>query len=304
MKTKVLRLPLIIIGSLLIVLALIFALMAHRSLSFSSGRYLLTDSGSDLLILGNSPVVMSNRTNNENMFSRLDTGDKILVLHDGIAESYPEKTGAYFVIKLGNGSRSDIKSSVLESLSELGYMQEKDIWHGISTYKGKWLSENYEVKVSYAGAGDLNALLDFGIANFDNYHSDKMISPNARENLPLIVLHSKSDLQRFKDAIKDSFALSYGYDEIMSFESACQDYDEEFFEENDLFVVYKYAHSGSLRFDVDSVYNDRKAFQINVCQTNSPELVTDDESGHFITVAAKKSDVDTCIAFYAVLCEN
>ena len=124
MKTKVLRLALIIIGSLLVVLALIIALMAHKSLSFSSGRYLLADNGADIFILGNSPIVMSNRTENENMFSRLDTGDKILVLHDGVAESYPGKTGAYFVLKLGNGSRADIKSSVLESLSRLGYLQD------------------------------------------------------------------------------------------------------------------------------------------------------------------------------------
>lgn len=124
MKTKVLRLALIIIGSLLVVLALIIALMAHKSLSFSSGRYLLADNGADIFILGNSPIVMSNRTENENMFSRLDTGDKILVLHDGVAESYPGKTGAYFVLKLGRGSIADINSSVLESLSELGYLQD------------------------------------------------------------------------------------------------------------------------------------------------------------------------------------
>ena len=124
MKIKRLIIPLIIIGTLLIAFALIFTVMAHKSLSFSSGRYFLADNGSDMLILENSPFVMSNRTKNENMFSKLDTGDKILVLHDGLAESYPGKTGAYFVLKLGRGSIADIKSSVLESLSKLGYLQD------------------------------------------------------------------------------------------------------------------------------------------------------------------------------------
>ena len=298
MKNKKLRVPLIIIASLFILFALIFAIMSYKSLSFSTGRYLKADNGSNMLVWDSSPAVMTNRTKNEKIFSKLDTGDKILVLHDGIAESYPAKTGAYFVMKIGSGSLSDIKSSVLESLSELGYMQEKQVSHQNSTYTGKRLSENYEVKLSYAGSGDLNAFLNFGVLNYDNLYL------SSQQNLPVIAFHSVSDLERFKNEMDGYFALSYGYDEIISFESAVSDYDEEFFEENDLFLVYKYAHSGSLRFDVDSVYNDGESFQINVCQTNFPEVITCDESGHFITVAAKKSDVDSCVSFNAVMCNN
>ena len=85
--------PLCVIGGLLLVCAGLLWYMVSHSLDFSVGRCLVAENGSYMFIDGNSPIVMSNRKDKEGMFAGLETGDKILLLHDGIQESYPGGTG-------------------------------------------------------------------------------------------------------------------------------------------------------------------------------------------------------------------
>ena len=74
-----------------------------------------------MIILENSPVQMSNQTNWD-LFDGLATGDKILVIHDGMDQSYPGRTGVYVILKLSNGSADDIPQTVVNSLIELGWL--------------------------------------------------------------------------------------------------------------------------------------------------------------------------------------
>jgi len=115
-----------VIGVLLVICAGLLWYAVSHSLDFSVGRCLVADNGSYMFIDGNSPIVMSNRKDKEGMFAGLETGDKILLLHDGIAESYPARTGAYWCMKLTDGTQADIPEQVTEELTELGWigMQE------------------------------------------------------------------------------------------------------------------------------------------------------------------------------------
>lgn len=48
------------------------------------------------------------------------TGDKLLIIHkSAFAESYPEQTRAFFIIRIGNGTKDDIPENVWNSLIEL-----------------------------------------------------------------------------------------------------------------------------------------------------------------------------------------
>jgi len=114
--------PLCVIGVLLLICAGLLGYMARHSMGFSVGRCLVADNGSYLFIDGNSPIVMSNRKNKEGLFSGLNTGDKILLLHDGIEESYPGGTGAYWCMKLEGGTQTDIPEEVMKELAELGWI--------------------------------------------------------------------------------------------------------------------------------------------------------------------------------------
>ena len=114
MKKKIL----ITLSAIVCVIAIGLFILAGKSISPSVGLYLQADNA-DMLILDNSPISMSG---NDDIFEKYESGDKILVFHDGILESYPAQTRAYFVMKLADGEMSDIPETVLISLDELGWM--------------------------------------------------------------------------------------------------------------------------------------------------------------------------------------
>ena len=114
MKKKIL----IAVSVIICVIAIGLFILAGKSISPSVGLYLQTDNG-NMLILDNSPISVSG---NDDMFKKYESGDKILVFHDGILESYPAQTRAYFVMKLADGEMTDIPESVLTTLSELGWL--------------------------------------------------------------------------------------------------------------------------------------------------------------------------------------
>lgn len=124
MKKKVLVLICIILMLLSALVSGLWYMSAH-SLSLSAGRVLHANA-SVMLILDNSPIQMSVRKDNTKLFDKLSDGDKVLVLHDGIAESYPGRTGMYWIFKLSDGSIEDIPGDVLTQLAELGWKTAAD----------------------------------------------------------------------------------------------------------------------------------------------------------------------------------
>lgn len=96
-----------------------------RNLTISTARCIVTKQNC-MMVLDNSPIGMSNQSWDKELFEDLDTGDKILVVHDGIAESYPGQTGAYFIFRLEEGSIADVPAQVIESLGALGYVIDGD----------------------------------------------------------------------------------------------------------------------------------------------------------------------------------
>ena len=136
-------LPIIIIGTILAIMALCITIMIAKGLVVSTGRYLEADNGSAMMVSYNSPVVMLNKTERD-IFKNLNTGDKILVFHGAVAESYPGQTATYAVFRLQKGSVADISQAVVDSLIELGWLNKDPLdnfsfaltWncYGISSY--------------------------------------------------------------------------------------------------------------------------------------------------------------------------
>ena len=104
------------------ILIVLISVLFIGNYSISTGRCIVADSGSYLIVMDNSPVVMSNRTNNEGLLDNLQTGDEILIVHGAVAESYPGQTGTYFCIRLSKGDRSDVPEEILIELTEMGYL--------------------------------------------------------------------------------------------------------------------------------------------------------------------------------------
>ena len=117
MKKKILLISLL---SVVLVLILGVVFMAKNSMSFSTGVCIAADNGGYLMVIDHSPVSIHRVSGKDRDFPDLDTGDKIFVIHDGIAESYPGRTGVYFILKLSDGDIIDVPAEVISQLRELG----------------------------------------------------------------------------------------------------------------------------------------------------------------------------------------
>lgn len=104
-----------------VLFALAAVLMAANGYSITVGRC-MTANGQYLLIDGTTPIVMEDRLHYGALFSDIADGDRILVLHDRIAATYPAQTGAYAVLRLSRGGPDDIPLQVQTQLAELGWV--------------------------------------------------------------------------------------------------------------------------------------------------------------------------------------
>ena len=107
--------------AVILILTILLIVVVRGGYGCSVGRYLEASNGNGMVVLGNAPVQMSNQTK-RNLFDALDTGDKILVIHDGVDTAYPGRTGVYAILKLEDGNIDDIPLAVVNSLIELGWL--------------------------------------------------------------------------------------------------------------------------------------------------------------------------------------
>ncbi len=123
MKKKVVVISIVIL-LVLLVGACIF--MGRKSISFTTARCIVTDKGSYMFVDDGGPVCMHDITES-NMFEGLEMGDKIFVVHDGIAETYPAQTRVYYCIKLEDGSMNDVPQKHVQELTELGWFEKTQL---------------------------------------------------------------------------------------------------------------------------------------------------------------------------------
>lgn len=146
MKKKILVVLATIVALVLLLFAICFialGIASFKGYSVSKGRVLITDNNSHMIIIDNSPIVMSNQSKNEKIFEGLTNGDEIMIVHDGIQESYPGGTGVYFCKKLADGEYKDLPEKTLLSLAEMGWISKENAITGelVEVHKdGKKLS--------------------------------------------------------------------------------------------------------------------------------------------------------------------
>ena len=122
MKNFKRTIPLMMIVGVLVLAAVVIGTKVDQGYSISTGLYLEAKDGQALFIRDNDPIVMSNRTGKD-LFDHLETGDKLLIIHDGIAETYPGRTGVYAVFKIGGGTAGDIPQNVVDQLTGSGWLE-------------------------------------------------------------------------------------------------------------------------------------------------------------------------------------
>ena len=99
--------------------------LSGTGMGISTGYALNSNNNSTFLVTGNSPVRLSDYSESGNAVKDYNDGDKILVIHGGIAESYPASTSVYFTMKLSDGTIENIPEAVITSLTDLGWLGTK-----------------------------------------------------------------------------------------------------------------------------------------------------------------------------------
>lgn len=263
--------PLCVIGGLLLICAGLLWYMVSHSMDFSVGRCLVADNGSYMFIDGNSPIVMSGRKDKEGMFSGLETGDKILLLHDGIAESYPGRTGAYWCMKLADGTQADIPEQVMEELTELGWII---VGNEADPNAGSPAPEAYAFDAQYIRTNG-------GPEEGYPYHA---------------VISSRAELEAYYESHKDIFDLerreTVYSDSTIGFLDACDRYDDTYFERQNLVLIVLQEGSGSIRHEITDVRRNMEngGWDITI-DSKAPEVVTDDMAQWHLFLEVQMYDV-------------
>ena len=283
MKKKRWIIPVAIVGAMLV--ALIALLPTALRYGSSSGYYLETNDGGAMIIVGNSPIVMSNQTKRD-LFGDFKNGDIITVLHDGILESYPGRTGVYAVLSHKSGDSGDIPQSVIDSLVEMGWLNGYE-----SAYTQP--ESSFDIRVSYAGWSEEDEIYTRAL-NTSN------MTQSANRHLPIYRFDTLEDIEKFKNTFENHLSFEYSFSEIGSFNDAISDYDKTIFDSYSLMLVYLQASSGTYRYGVESIFCNGENFTVYVEELNHPDDVTADLAGWFITVLVPDSMIENCTEFDAI----
>ena len=150
-----------------------------------------------------------------------------------------------------------------------------------------------DFKVSYTNWTD-DSRIYFNALNRDTFAISSIM------HLPIYKFANLEELNNFKQTFAEVLTMDGRYDESPSFNEATAQYDDAFFSENSLMLVYVTANSGSLRFALNSYYCDGKSFVAHIKPTNNPEIFTEDMAGWFITIPVSDTLIANCETFDAV----
>lgn len=153
-----------------------------------------------------------------------------------------------------------------------------------------------DISLSFANYSDANEIY-FGALNRDK------LSINSVKHLPIYKFDTLADLEQFKNTFKNILTFNSGWDEVASFNDATSKYDETFFKDNSLMLVYISANNSTHRYGVNSVFCDGEAFCVHLEEITKSDTVDCAMSGWFVTVAVPDSLILKCTEFDADLDE-
>ncbi len=109
MKTKKWLIPIVIMVAILISSVTVLLISGNQ---LTVARCIVTDGDCLYMVYNDRPIHLAYDKDAD-----FKTGDRLLVLHQSaFAESYPEQTKAYFIIKIGSGSMDDIPQKAIDVL--------------------------------------------------------------------------------------------------------------------------------------------------------------------------------------------
>lgn len=108
------------IGVIILIAVILFTTNVFKH-TVATGICLVTDNNV-IVIVDESPMVISNQSSNKNLFADLQTGDKVIITHDGVNVTYPAQTGVYKLVKIDSDCMDEVSTKTIAQLVEMGYI--------------------------------------------------------------------------------------------------------------------------------------------------------------------------------------
>lgn len=156
------------------------------------------------------------------------------------------------------------------------------------------VEETFDIAVSYANWTEDSEIY------FGSLNKEKMAISSV-QHLPIYKFNTLEELEQFKISFGEVLAMDSGYDEVPSFNDITANYDENFFDENSLILVYVGANNCTHRYWVNSIFCNGTSFCIHIEETTGAEDVDTAMAGWFLTVAIPNGMVENCTEFDADL---
>ena len=269
MKKRKWILPVSIVGGVIVLcIVAIFAfgaILSAQGYGISTGRLYFSDNGTYLIDSDNMAMRVSDCSDDAELFKGYQNGDKVILFHDGVNETYPAQTGGYYIIRTSKGD---------------GTYKPADEVLGIVTF------------------GDDGHLLAAQPVDFETQYIRTGAQKYDGPFPAVAVIHSTDELTAYYEANKEQFYLERrkdpASDSTIGFLDACDKYDAKFFENNALVFVVLEEGSGSTSHNVSTVKVDANDIMyINILSID-PEVGTCDMAyWHIMTEVPKDSAPDT-----------
>lgn len=244
-------------GVLLVCVAAFFiaaGVISEKGFSLTEGRLYLEDDKAWLIEESGGAVSLSDRTKDKDLFRDCVSGDRVLVLHDWLLETYPAQTGAYGIWCLEKGNGDYRPEDAVLGRVDIG-------WHDRGSYLLDTMTD-YAFEARYIRT--------------DGYH-ENISYPR------LQMIRSADQLQTYCRENGSLYQFDRGTDGAESFLEACRHYDEAYFENQCLILVLLQEGSGSTRHKVDRVGTADGDTVISI-QTITPEVGTCDMAAWHILI--------------------
>ena len=115
MKKKGFMIAISIISAIVLLFIIAITVIFISGNQITTARCIVTDSGILFMVYDDRPVQL-----NYGKDADFQTGDKLLIIHQSaFAESYPEQTKAYLIVRIGSGSADDIPENAWNILREV-----------------------------------------------------------------------------------------------------------------------------------------------------------------------------------------
>ena len=229
------------------IIALLMAAAAVTSMmgyGVSVGKLYFTES-STYLIDGTTSIIVSDQSRKCNLFDGYANGDEIILVHDGVEETFPARTGGFMAFRISKGDGTYKPSDDLLGIVEITL---ENIAVNALDYQAQYIRTNgYTEAFEYPSIRIMDSQQDLT----DYYNT----------------WHEVFDLERREQVYSDS---------SIGFLDACDRYDEAFFETHYLIFVLLEEPSGSIRHEVQSIEQTASGKTIISLDRKVPEIGTDD----------------------------